>query len=176
MRLSGDSVALLLRHTGSLCRRSTAPVLSAVHVQNPGCCQPTELWRLCREAIRHVIELPCVMVRCRQLQRMLSIRIIASVTRFAGQSTVQTSCVACNLQRRCWDAARKYCHTLTAIKTCGADIVEALTEAVADGDKKLRRRAMAALGELLFFVASQQRNAAQARVVIPIVQLSRRHV
>ena len=41
--------------------------------------------------------------------------------------------------------------------------MEALTEAVADGDKKLRRRAMAALGELLFYVATQQRNAAQAR-------------
>ncbi len=39
---------------------------------------------------------------------------------------------------------------------------------MADGDKKLRRRAMAALGELLFFVASQQRNAAQARLIHPM--------
>ena len=43
----------------------------------------------------------------------------------------------------------------------GADIVAVLGETLADKTDRVRRRAMATLGELLFYVATQQTDAAQ---------------
>lgn len=44
----------------------------------------------------------------------------------------------------------------------GAGIVEALAEALRDKSEKVRRRAMASLGELLFYIASQQSEGTSA--------------
>ena len=45
-----------------------------------------------------------------------------------------------------------------------AEIIAVLGETLADRTDRVRRRAMATLGELLFYVATQQADAAQACV------------